>query len=232
MRAAVTVICNILDIKLVTTTVRAQAANELRNRILTGRLQPGDRLDLDQLTAEFGISRTPLREALLELSYEGLVEITPRSGMAVVGITPQDAVDNFAVLAALVGKAAEMATARITPAELAELTDLAGANEGADDVVAANRHFHRALNLSARSPRLLTYIRQAVGVVPGNYFDLFPEAEERSTREHAELLEALTRGDAQTARTVAEAHVLSAGEALGEWLATQAALHRAASSSS
>jgi len=100
-------------------------------------LQPGDRLDLDQLTAEFGISRTPIREALLELSYEGLVEITPRSGMAVVGITPEDAVDNFAILAALAGKAAEMATGRMTPTELAELADLADAIEGSDDVVAA-----------------------------------------------------------------------------------------------
>src|SRR6202453_1522245 len=62
-------ICNISDIKLITTTVRAQAANELRDRILTGRLQPGDRLDLDQLTAEFGISRAPIREPLLQLSY-------------------------------------------------------------------------------------------------------------------------------------------------------------------
>ena len=147
-----TVLCNISHIKLIATTVRAQAANELRDRILTGRLQPGDRLDLDQLTAEFGISRTPIREALLELSYEGLVEITPRSGMAVVGITPEDAVDNFAILAALVGKAAEMATGRMTPAELAELRQLADAIEGSDDVVAANRRFHRALNLAARSP--------------------------------------------------------------------------------
>jgi len=226
-RAGVTVICNISDIKLIATTVRAQAASELRDRILTGRLQPGDRLDLDELTAEFGISRTPIREALLELSYEGLVQITPRSGMAVVGITPQDAVDNFAVLAALAGKAAEMATTRITPPELAELAELADAIEGADDVVAANRSFHRALNLSARSPRLLTYLRQAVRVVPGNYFELFPEAEERSRREHAELLEAMQRGDAQAARAVAEAHVLTAGEALGDWLATQAAQHRA-----
>ena len=108
-------ICNISDIKLISSTVRAQAANELRDRILTGRLQPGDRLDLDHLTAEFGISRTPIREALLELSYEGLVAITPRSGMAVVGITPEDAVDNFAILATLAGKAAEMATVRISP---------------------------------------------------------------------------------------------------------------------
>ena len=152
--------------------------------------------------------------------------------MAVVGITPQDAVDNFAVLAALAGKAAEMATERITRAELAELGELADAIEGSDDVVVANRRFHRALNLAARSPRLFTYLRQAVRVVPGNYFELFPEQEERSTHEHAALLEAMARGDAQAARAVAEAHVLTAGEALGDWLAAQAAQHRAASSTS
>lgn len=218
------IVCNISDIKLInTTTVRAQAANELRDRILTGRLRPGDRLDLDRLTAEFGISRTPVREALLELSYEGLVAITPRSGMAVVGITPDDAVDNFAILAALAGKGAEMATGRITPGELDELRALAADVESADDVVAANRRFHRAINLAARSTRLSTHIRQAVRVVPGNYFALFPEQAERSRREHAALLDAMGRGDAPAARTIMEQHVLSAGEALGGWLAGLAA---------
>ncbi len=199
--------------------MRAQAANELRDRILTGRLRPGDRLDLDRLTAEFGISRTPVREALLELSYEGLVAITPRSGMAVVGITPEDAVDNFAILAALAGKGAELATARITPTELDELRTLAAAVDDAPDVVAANRRFHRAINLAARSPRLLTHIRQAVRVVPGNYFELFPEQQERSRHEHAALLDAMDRGDGHGARAIMEAHVLTAGEALGGWLA-------------
>jgi DNA-binding GntR family transcriptional regulator len=160
-----------------------------------------------------------VREALLELSYEGLVSITPRSGMAVVGITPEDAVDNFAILAALAGKAAEMATARVTPDELALLRTLADAIAGADDVVRANRHFHRALNHSARSPRLLTYLRQAVRVVPGNYFELFPEQAERSRREHAALLDAMERGEGAAARRIMEAHVLTAGEALGGFLA-------------
>ena len=210
------------DIKLISTTVRAQAASELRDRILTGRLQPGDRLDLDQLTAEFGISRTPVREALLQLSYEGLVDITPRSGMTVVGITPEDAVDSFAILAALAGKAAEMATARSTPAELSRLWELAGAIERSERVVEANRRFHRALNYSARSPRLLTHLRQAVRVVPGNYFELFPEQESRSRREHAALLDAMQRSDGAAARAIAEEHVLSAGEALGGWLADRA----------
>jgi DNA-binding GntR family transcriptional regulator len=203
----------------VSTTVRTQAANELRDRILTGRLRPGDRLDLDRLTAEFGISRTPVREALLELSYEGLVAITPRSGMAVVGITPEDAVDNFAILAALAGKGAELATARITATELDELRTLAAVVDDAPDVVAANRRFHRAINLAARSPRLLTHIRQAVRVVPGNYFELFPEQQERSRHEHAALLDAMARGDGHGARAAMEAHVLTAGEALGGWLA-------------
>ena len=227
------VICNISDIKLInTTTVRAQAADELRDRILTGRLQPGDRLDLDELTAEFGISRTPIREALLELSYEGLVTITPRSGMTVVGITPQDAVDNFSILAALVGKAAEMATDRISTSVLAQLRDLAAAIGHSDDVVGANRQFHRTLNYAAGSPRLLTYIRQAVRAVPGNYFELFPEQAERSKREHAALLRAISSGDAQTARRLAEAHVVAAGRALGGWLANRTVQDSSASSPS
>jgi DNA-binding GntR family transcriptional regulator len=218
----VNLVCSISDIKLISTTVRAQAASELRDRILTGRLRPGDRLDLDQLTAEFGISRTPVREALLELSYEGLVAITPRSGMAVVGITPEDAVDNFAILATLAGKAAEMATARITPEGLVELRALAAAIDGSDDVVGANRRFHAAINHATRSPRMLTYLRQAVRIVPGNYFELFPEQEQRSRREHAGLLNAMENGDAGAARRIMEAHVLTAGEALGDWLAGSA----------
>ncbi|HSZ35885.1 MAG TPA: GntR family transcriptional regulator [Acidimicrobiales bacterium] len=219
LRRRPNLVCNISDIKLINTTIRAQAADELRDRILTGSLRPGDRLDLDQLSAEFGISRTPIREALLELSYEGLVAITPRSGMAVVGITPEDALDNFAILAALAGKGAELATARITPEELRDLRTLAAAIGTSDNVVAANRHFHRAINLAARSPRLLTYVRQAQRVVPGNYFELFPEQEQRSRREHAALLDAMEHGDGIEARRLMEAHVLSAGEALGSWLA-------------
>jgi DNA-binding GntR family transcriptional regulator len=213
--------CNISDIKLISTTIRAQAASELRQRVLTGQFRPGDRLDLDLLTEEFGISRTPLREALLELSYEGLVTVTPRSGITVVGITPQDAVDSFAILAALAGKAAEMATARITPTEVTQLRELEEAIHQSGDVVLANRRFHRALNYSARSPRLLTHLRQAVGVVPGNFFELFPEQERRSRQEHSALLRKIEVGDASGARSLAEEHVLTAGEALRGWLAAR-----------
>ena len=213
------------DFKRIGGTVRARAATELRDRILTGQLSAGTRLDLDQVATEFGTSRTPVREALLELSYEGLVAVTPRSGITVLGITPEDAVDNFAVLAALSGKAAEWATTRVTPPQLAELRQLADAIVDAADVVEANRRFHRALNVASGSPRLLTFLRQAVRVVPSSYFELFPEQEGRSRQEHAALLDAIGRGDGQAARSIAEAHVLDAGEALGDWLRARAAEH-------
>jgi DNA-binding GntR family transcriptional regulator len=84
--------------------------------------------------------------------------------------------------------------------------------------VAANGRFHRAVNHAAGSRRLLVYLRQAVQVVPASYFELFPEQVRRSETDHALLLEAIDRGDAAAARTLAEAHVLDAGAALGDWL--------------
>ena len=92
---------------------------------------------------------------------------------------------------------------------------------GDADVVDANRRFHRAVNLAAGSPRLLTYLRQAVRVVPGSYFALFPEQGRRSRVDHAALLDAIGRGDAAAARTIAEAHVLDAGAALGDWMRSE-----------
>jgi DNA-binding GntR family transcriptional regulator len=202
-------------------TVRARAAEELRNRILTGALAPGTRLDLDALCADFGASRTPVREALLELSYEGLVEVAPRSGITVIGLSPRDVLDNFAILGTLAGKAAEWAAARVTPDELETITALADGVHGArtgDDLVAANWRFHRAVHLASGSPRIVALIRQTVGIVPTNFFDVFPDQGQHSAADHDELVAALARRDGGAARTAAERHVTEAGAALARFL--------------
>jgi len=208
-------------------TVRARAAEELRNRILTGALAPGTRLDLDAVCAEFGASRTPIREALLELSYEGLVEVAPRSGITVIGLTPRDVLDNFAILGTLAGKAAEWAAARITTEELDAIRALADAvTAAADDaaghahhgLVAANWAFHRAVHRASGSPRIVTLIRQTVGVVPTNFFDVFPDQGQHGAADHDELVAALAAGDGAAARLVAERHVTDAGVALARFL--------------
>jgi DNA-binding GntR family transcriptional regulator len=206
-------------------TVRARAAEELRNRILTGALAPGTRLDLDALTVEFGASRTPIREALLELSYEGLVKVAPRSGITVIGLSPRDVLDNFAILGTLAGKAAEWAATRITDQELNhiraladEVTRAAGpAGHSPDRLVAANWRFHRAVHEASGSPRILALIRQTVGVVPTNFFDVFP-GQGHSAADHDEIVAALARRDSAAARAAAERHVTDAGTALASFL--------------
>jgi len=206
-------------------TVRQRATRELRDRILTGTLHAGTRLDLDAISQEFGISRTPVREALLELSFQGLVEIAPRSGVTVIGITPAEALDNFAILATLSGKAAEWAAVRIGRAALEELSRQAETLDastavGSTDLIEANWNFHRAINGAAGSKHLLSLIRQAVRLIPSNFLAVIP-VRTHDGSEHEQLMSHIRNGDAARARAVAERHVLAAGESLASWLAEQ-----------
>jgi DNA-binding GntR family transcriptional regulator len=205
-------------------TVRERAARELRDRILTGVLEPGARIDLDAITAEFATSRTPVREALLELSFEGLVRVAPRSGITVVGVDADDIMDSFTILGVLTGQAAAWAAERITPDELATLRALnidVRSRSGDDSIGEANWRFHQEIHRSAHSSRLLTQIRQAARVVPTNFLTLFPDHERHSMDEHEALLDALGDRDGDRARAIAERHVLDAGRSLAEWLAAR-----------
>jgi DNA-binding GntR family transcriptional regulator len=202
-------------------TVRERAVRELRDRILTGALAPGARVDLDAITVEFATSRTPVREALLELSFEGLVRIAPRSGITVVGITSTDVIDSFTILGVLTGQAAAWAAQRINPEELASLRELAAevaARSGDDSIGEANWRFHQEIHRAAHSRRLLTQLTQATRVVPTNFLTLFPEHEKHSLDEHDELINAIAEHDSERARSVAERHVLEAGRSLAAWL--------------
>ncbi len=202
-------------------TVRERAARELRDRILTGALPAGSRIDLDAITNEFATSRTPVREALLELSFEGLVQVAPRSGITVIGISSADVIDSFTILGVLTGQAAAWAARRITPEELAALRELAAEvaeRSGDDSIGEANWRFHQEIHRAAHSPRLLAQLRQAARVVPTNFLTLFPDHEKHSLDEHDELLAAIADHDADSARSIAERHVLEAGRSLAAWL--------------
>jgi len=202
-------------------TVRERAARELRDRILTGALPAGTRLDLDAITEEFATSRTPVREALLELSFEGLVQVAPRSGIKVIGISSADIMDSFVILGVLTGQAAAWAAERVTDTglrELRELADAVASSSGDDRIGAANWRFHQEIHRAAHSPRLMTQIKQAVRVVPSNFLRMFPEHEQHALHEHDQLLRALQDRDAADARAVAERHVLDAGRSLVDWL--------------
>lgn len=202
-------------------TVRERAVRELRDRILTGVLPAGARVDLDAITNEFATSRTPVREALLELSYEGLVHVAPRSGITVIGISSADVTDSFTLLGVLTGQAADWAAQRATPDELSALRELAAevaARSGDHSIGEANWRFHQAIHRAAHSRRLLTQLNQAARIVPTNFLTLFPEHEKHSLSEHDELIDAIAEHDGERARAVAECHVLAAGRSLASWL--------------
>lgn len=88
------------------------------------------------------------------------------------------------------------------------------------DLVAANWRFHRAIHLASGSRRIVALIRQTVGAVPTNFFEMFPDQSHHSAADHDELMDALARRDGDTARAVAERHVIDAGAALAQFLET------------
>jgi DNA-binding GntR family transcriptional regulator len=105
-------------------TLVDQIANTLKDDILTGSLKGGDQLLEDQLKDEFGISRTPLREAFRVLEKEGLIEILPRKGAFVRRISRQDIEENFPVRAILEGLAARLAYDHLSQQDLHEMEEV------------------------------------------------------------------------------------------------------------
>lgn len=209
-------------------TLRTRIAHELREDVLLGHLPAGTTLGLEELAEQFGSSRTPVREALIELEHDGLVEITPRAGVRVIGIGSRELLDNFSLFAALTGVAAEWGTRRMTGERLARIrqlgerveADAAGPHE---DLVTANWLFHREINHAAQSQRLCSLLRRTCRVVPVRFFELIPDQAEITRREHRHLVDAIAAGDSRRARDLAEAHVARAGDLLAARLADGAA---------
>src|SRR5690348_10253043 len=106
-------------------TDRPQLSDEvvahLRDRIMSGQLRPGDRIRLEDVAEQLGVSITPVREALLTLRGFDMVELQPRRGYVVAPLSRQDIVDVFEVQAHIAGELAARVAARAGEADLAEL---------------------------------------------------------------------------------------------------------------
>lgn len=100
------------------------AYHALRHAIVTSALKPGERLNVEQLAEQLGVSLTPVRGAIQRLATEGLVNIHPRSGTFVASLSLQDIEETFQIRAALEGLAAELAATALSPGDLRKLKDL------------------------------------------------------------------------------------------------------------
>lgn len=137
-----------------------ELADRVRDMIVEGEIAPGERISEKLLCARFGVSRTPLREALKVLAREGLVALTPNRGAAATDLTLADLEEAFPIMAALEALTGELAAANATAEDRAELAQLhrgmAEAFEQGDRAryLGLNDDFHRTLNRIARNPTL------------------------------------------------------------------------------
>ncbi|MCE0764097.1 GntR family transcriptional regulator [Pseudonocardia kujensis] len=198
----------------------------LRHLILIGQLRPGDRLRVEHLAARFRISVTPIREALVELASEGFVERRPRRGYVVSKLTRSGFEDRVLVLGMVLGELAARATPVLDDAQLDRLdalqADLLRAeSEGARDAAEEHsRNLHRTINLAASSPELAWTAERFSRYVP-RYRGMPADTRPRScTYEHAAVLDALRRRDAEAARQAMQEHLVASARQLGDELAS------------
>jgi len=194
-------------------------SEKIRGQILGGKLRPGERLVEDRLSAELGVSRVPVREALLGLSREGLVRIEPRRGASVADISDETVAELVEVRSLLEGLNARLAARRHDPAIVAELRDTlrrgnAAAKEGTSRQLAdLNGEFHERLGRASRNS-VLSGMMRSLRERTSLAFVLNGRARAREDwREHAGILEAVIAGDEELASLLAARHVHNAAAA-------------------
>ncbi|MGI9659738.1 MAG: GntR family transcriptional regulator [Gaiellaceae bacterium] len=200
----------------------ATATEAIRGAILDGRLAPGSRLKEEQLAAELGISRTPIREALLVLQTDGLVEAAPNRGATVRSYAPADLDELYQLRGLLEGHAARIAAERIAPPALCELSESCerfDAFRDADDpgaLAAENQLFHETILAATGSDRLISMVKKVVEVPLVYRSFLWYSDEQRliSAHYHRQIAAALNARDAERAESIMKAHVHEARDFL------------------
>jgi DNA-binding GntR family transcriptional regulator len=196
-----------------------EVAEQLRQRIYRRELAPGSWIDEMKIAEEFGISRTPLREALKVLAAEGLVTMKVRRGAYVTEVSEQDLADVYHLLALLESDAAAVVAERATPAQLRELEtlhkELEGATRNRERFFAINERFHlRLLELADNRWRdqMVRDLRKVMKL--NRQHSLLKSGRiEESLAEHRAVLQALLARDGAAAMRRMQEHFRNGLEA-------------------
>jgi DNA-binding GntR family transcriptional regulator len=197
------------------------AASYLRDRIFAGRLKPGAKIDQDLLAAELGCSRLPVREAIITLAAEGLVDNIPRRGAFVAQLTQDDVLDHYIVFGTLSGLAAERAATSLSDEDLDRLEQINEKIKVSDDPEEQeelNFRFHQVINRAGASHRLTAVISLLATSMPSRFFEFTSGWGERASIEHAQIVEALRAHQPAVARDAVAGHLRSGGERAVEML--------------
>lgn len=198
------------------------ATEVIREAILDGRLQPGQRLKEEELARELGISRTPVREALLILQTEGMVEAAPNRGATVRSYDADDLGEMYLLRAALEGLGARLAAERVKARDLALLRkscdrfEAIGMLGTLEELVKENLFFHNTILEIAGSERIAHLVRSVteLPLVYKSYLWYSPSQKLVSAHYHRQIVHALEARDPERAESVMKQHVFEARDVL------------------
>ena len=190
-------------------------AEQVSNAILAGEFLPGARLDEQQLAQRFGVSRTPVREALRQLATSGLIELRPRRGALVASVSPDELETMFVAMAEMEASCARLSALRMTPLERRRLQALQEAMAGlvrdsdTDAYADANQTLHLTLYAGAHNPVISDFtagLRRRLAPFRRAQFRTMGRLP-RSHAEHGAVVQAILSGDAGAAHAAMLHHV-------------------------
>jgi DNA-binding GntR family transcriptional regulator len=205
-------------------TTPGMVADVLRDAIRSGTLKAGQPLRQDELAAQFGLSRIPVREALRQLEGEGLVTVNPHRGAVVSTLSNQELQEICEIRVALECTAIRLAVPHLTDRTLAHAAEILTETDRETEVLEHwsrnNWLFHSTLYLPAQRPRLLSMIKQLHDTVD-RYLRLHVSALNYKTKgqeEHWQLLDACQHRDAAAAAYFLEQHIEAVAVLLAKYL--------------
>lgn len=212
--------------------ISERLCEKIEEQIATGELSPGSALDEATLIKQHGVSRTPVREALIQLAAQGLIEIRPRRGAVVTSIGPARLMEMFEVMGELESMCGRLAARRMRECERAELVaaheacENARAEQDSDNYFYCNERFHAAIYLGGHNGFLAEQALQLHRRLRP-YRRLQLRVRNRmstSFKEHEAVVHAILAGDADAAAMALRAHVVVQGERFADLLASLADL--------
>jgi DNA-binding GntR family transcriptional regulator len=213
-----------------------ELVEHLRILITAGEFGPGDKVPEKALCDRFGVSRTPLREALKVLASEGLVTLTPNRGAHITAITQEEVEQAFPVMGALEALSGEIACRHVTDAEIATVRELHEAmaehyrRGELGPYFRLNQRIHEAILEATRNPTLQATYRGLAGRLMGARYvaNMTPERWAQALAEHDEILAALEHRDGPALATILKRHLANKLETVKDWIARQEAARKTA----
>jgi len=209
----------------------------LRERVLSGDFEPGERLPEERLSEELGVSRMPVREALRALAAEGLVALEPRRGASMIAYTEQQVQELVEVRATLEGLNARLAAKRHDPRQIAGLKRIVEASgkiterSELGEIQKHNERFHAAVEDIAANSVLMGIVRSLRDRTALIFAKQSRARVRENWEEHAGIMRAIIDGDAELAGLLATRHVYNAAQMAAEDnKAAKASLKRATGS--